>query len=258
MAIITPQQGTQNDPTDWFQQFQNQEQNLNHNPPTAPGVQGGPLGLSDPNDPNSTINQILSRNGAQSSTTGTSQANTSDPAAFLQAYVQQHQNDPDFDPSLRDNPQYWIGVINANGGLDSPSKQAYWSDKFKTARGQSPSGGAGTLGSLGQGSLLSSYGQQFQQPTEQDALNSPGLQFALQQGQQGIQRSAAGRGTLLTGGTLKALDRYSVGTALQGYNDVFNRNLSQFNTNYNLWDRQRNFENDTLNQTANRGAGVSQ
>ncbi len=226
MAVITPQPDTQNDPMDWFKKFQNQDQALNANPPT----------VADPNQQ------------------GATSANPSDPAAFLQAYVQQHQNDPDFDPSLRDNPQYWIGVIQANGGLDSPSKQAYWSDKFKTARGQSPSGGSpGTLGSLGNGSLLSGYGQSFQQPTEQEALNSPGLQFALAQGRNAIESSAFARGTGLTGGTLKALERYGTGTALQGYNDVFNRNLSQFNTNYNLWDRQRNFENDTQNQTADRG-----
>jgi hypothetical protein len=106
---------------------------------------------------------------------------------------------------------------------------------------------------MGNGSLLSAYGQSFQQPTEQDALNSPGLQFALKQGQNAIESSAFARGTGLTGGTLKALERYGTGTALQGYNDVFNRNLSQFNTNYNLWDRQRNFVNDTQNQTADRG-----
>lgn len=47
--------------------------------------------------------------------------------------------------------------------------------------------------------------------------NTPGYQFAQQQGMDAIQRSAASKGTLLTGGTLKALQGYGTGLADQTY-----------------------------------------
>lgn len=53
----------------------------------------------------------------------------------------------------------------------------------------------------------------------------PGYQFALQQGQDAIQRSAAAKGTLLTGGTLKDLAGYTAGAAAQDYGNIFNRQL---------------------------------
>jgi len=59
-----------------------------------------------------------------------------------------------------------------------------------------------------------------------DLANTPGYQFALQQGLQGVERSAFARGTGLTGGTLKALMQYAEGLASQTYenriNDLFN------------------------------------
>lgn len=54
----------------------------------------------------------------------------------------------------------------------------------------------------------------------------PGYQFRLDQGLQGLQRSAAARGTLLTGGTLKALDRYNQDYATGAYQNVFNNNFN--------------------------------
>lgn len=52
---------------------------------------------------------------------------------------------------------------------------------------------------------------------------SPGYQFRLDQGNQAIQRSAAARGLLQSGGTVKAIDRYSQGIASDEYNNFYNR-----------------------------------
>src|ERR1022692_84566 len=49
----------------------------------------------------------------------------------------------------------------------------------------------------------------FTSPTAAEAQATPGYQFQLQQGQQALQRSAAAKGGLLSGGTAKALDQYS-------------------------------------------------
>lgn len=56
--------------------------------------------------------------------------------------------------------------------------------------------------------------------------NLPGYQFQQQQGEQGIQRNAAANGTLMSGGTLKALDQYNQGLAGTYYGNYINQ-LSQ-------------------------------
>ena len=90
---------------------------------------------------------------------------------------------------------------------------------------------------LGQnGSILDPYTKQFAPPTEQDALNSPGLKYALSEALRTGQASAAAKGTLLNGRTLQGLEQNAIGTALQGYGDVYNRSLGQY-----LLDRE-NFE----------------
>lgn len=51
----------------------------------------------------------------------------------------------------------------------------------------------------------------------------PGYQFALDQGSQALQRSAAARGILNSGATAKALTDYGQGMAAQQYGNYFNR-----------------------------------
>lgn len=81
-------------------------------------------------------------------------------------------------------------------------------------------GGSGSaIGGPGSGSFVAP----FVPPSYEDALKDPGTLIALQRGQQAIQNSAAARGTLLSGGTLKALNDYAMGTAQQGYQSVFDR-----------------------------------
>ena len=61
---------------------------------------------------------------------------------------------------------------------------------------------------------------------------TPGYEFALQQGQQAIERSAAARGAgPLSGGTLKALQRYTVNTADQLYGQAFDRARQTYQMN---------------------------
>jgi hypothetical protein len=51
----------------------------------------------------------------------------------------------------------------------------------------------------------------------------PGYQFRLKEGMQGLERSAASRGGLLSGGTLKGIQRYGQDMASQEYTNAFNR-----------------------------------
>ena len=102
-------------------------------------------------------------------------------------------------------PGGWQGRGQMSPGFGDPS--------------QAPTGGGYGGGAAGGGSLAGLNGMS---PTDY-LRNTPGYQFALQQGLQGVERSAAGRGTLLTGGTLKALQQYGTGLADQTYGNAWQR-----------------------------------
>lgn len=73
----------------------------------------------------------------------------------------------------------------------------------------------------------------FAAPTASEAQNDPGYAFRVQQGQQAIERSAAARGGVASGGTAKALDQFTQGAASDEYNNVYNRDLTTYQTNRN-------------------------
>lgn len=52
---------------------------------------------------------------------------------------------------------------------------------------------------------------------------SPGYQFRLNEGLRGVENSAAARGLLQSGGTLKGINRYAEGMAAGDFGDQFNR-----------------------------------
>ena len=90
------------------------------------------------------------------------------------------------------------------------------------------------LGAMG--SLMEQYpGGPFTAPTLEQARMDPGYQFALTQGEGAVNAGAAANGSLLTGGTQTALNRYAQGLADTTYNNVYNRALGTYNTNYNTW-----------------------
>jgi hypothetical protein len=72
----------------------------------------------------------------------------------------------------------------------------------------------------------------FQRPTLEQAMAEPGYQFRLQGGSDSLERSAAARGTLRTGGTLRDLVDYGQNFAAQEYSNVFNRALNVYDREY--------------------------
>lgn len=73
-----------------------------------------------------------------------------------------------------------------------------------------------------------------------DLNQDPGYQFRLSEGMKGLERSAAARGGLLSGATLKGVQRYGQDMASQEYQnaygramDVYNSKVNQSNTGYN-------------------------
>lgn len=68
----------------------------------------------------------------------------------------------------------------------------------------------------------------FQAPTNANSHNDPGYVFRLQQGEQALDRGAAARGDVLTGGTAKAEQRYGQDYASNEYGNVYNRALTSY------------------------------
>lgn len=156
---------------------------------------------------------------------GNTQANAAEQAQQLQA--QEAQN------ALNFQEQQW----NTQQQNEAPWLQA----------GQ---GAVSQLASLAGPGGLPSWDQTFQAPTAEQAAQTPGYQFQLQQGEQALQNSAAAKGGLLTGGTEKALDQYSQGLASTNYQQTYNNALQQYQQSYN------EFQQNQANQF-NRLASVA-
>tara|TARA_R110000868_G_scaffold199448_2_gene446102 strand:+ start:11036 stop:11683 length:648 start_codon:yes stop_codon:yes gene_type:complete len=60
-------------------------------------------------------------------------------------------------------------------------------------------------------------------PASDFASEDPGYAFRLQEGQRSVDNSAAARGSTLSGGALKALQRYGQGMASQEFQNSYNR-----------------------------------
>jgi hypothetical protein len=73
--------------------------------------------------------------------------------------------------------------------------------------------------------------QPFQAPSREAALNDPGYQFTLGQGQQAIEHGASARGTLLTGGTAKDLAQFTEDAASTQYDKVYARAQGEYGEN---------------------------
>lgn len=97
--------------------------------------------------------------------------------------------------------------------------------------------------------------------TGSDFTQDPGYQFALQQGNQAIQRSAAARGGDVSGGALKALDAYTVGMADQDYGNAYNRALGTYQQNYsnayNTYETNQTNQFNRLQALSNQGLSAA-
>lgn len=75
-------------------------------------------------------------------------------------------------------------------------------------------------------------GGDYVNPTEADLEAMPGYQSQLDAGLQARNRAAAAQGTVLNGGTLKALDRYGTDYAATGYQTLRNNTLQAYQQKY--------------------------
>lgn len=90
----------------------------------------------------------------------------------------------------------------------------------------------------------------FTAPTAATEQNDPGYQFRLAEGQKAMERTAAARGGLLTGGTAKAEQAYGQDYASNEFDKVYNRQFGQFQ------DQRNQFYTDQTNRF-NRYAAIA-
>lgn len=70
-------------------------------------------------------------------------------------------------------------------------------------------------------------------PTAQQAQNTPGYEFQLQQGEQALNAYEAANGTLASGGALKDITTFGQGLASTDYQNAVSNSLSAYNANIN-------------------------
>jgi hypothetical protein len=139
------------------------------------------------------------------------------------------------------NPGNGQHFYNANFNMNDPQNAQAAAQPVNTTTGMnlgqatpqdlsvfSGNGGGVMGGGLGEDTLLSPWTQQFTPPNYQQIQDDPNFQFQKEQGLQGVERGAASKGTLLTGGTLKALDAYGTGLANTFANDYYNKAMNEY------------------------------
>lgn len=98
----------------------------------------------------------------------------------------------------------------------------------------------------------------FVAPTSESMMKEPGFQFRIDQGRKALEASAAGKGVLRSGGTLKDILGYGQNFAAQEYGNVYNRALNEYDTNRanaaDIWSKQYGQRKDqySFGEDANR------
>jgi predicted RNA-binding protein Jag len=94
--------------------------------------------------------------------------------------------------------------------------------------------------------------------TGQDIYSDPGYQFRVQQGEDAIQSSAAAKGGLLSGATLKALQDFGQQSASQEYGNAYNRFNADQTNRYNRLSNIIGMGQNAAAQVGNAGAQTAQ
>lgn len=118
---------------------------------------------------------------------------------------------------------------------------------------QGPNG----LASFSAPGLAAPWTQEFQRPNPNDISNTDAFKFRMGQGMDAIQKSAASKGTLLTGGTLKDLTGFAQGLASTEYDKEYNRDLGEYQMNRGTFWGNQNNAYDKLSGMANAGQNAA-
>jgi hypothetical protein len=153
------------------------------------------------------------------------------------------------------------GLIQANAtrqaaGIQSGAAQKsneLLSQMYDQAKGyQQPYLGAGT------DALSKMQDADFQRDfTAADFQQDPGLDFRMQEGQKALERSAASKGGLQSGGTMKALAQYGQNFGSNEYQNAYNRFNSDRDRRYGRLGQIAGMGQSAANSLGNLGMGYA-
>lgn len=101
------------------------------------------------------------------------------------------------------------------------------------------------------------YGELSKKFSLSDFNADPGYQFRMDEGLKGVQSSAAARGGLLNGGTLKALTKYGQDFASNEYGNAYNRFNNDQSTRFNRLSTIAGLGQTANNTLANAGSNYA-
>jgi len=103
----------------------------------------------------------------------------------------------------------------------------------------------------------------FVMPTQEEAMQDPGIQFQMQQGQRALEAYERAHGKLLSGKAVKDINTFAQGVASQGYSNVANRKLQEREANLNpllsmagLGQTSMSQSNAAISNAANQNANI--
>ena len=102
------------------------------------------------------------------------------------------------------------------------------------------------MGTNGANALNSMYNSDGSMNYDQ-FRSMPGYQFRMEEGQRAMDNSGAARGMSQSGAQMKALQKYGQGSADQGFNDWFNKQMQMSGMGMNAVSNQGNFDMNAAN-----------
>lgn len=93
--------------------------------------------------------------------------------------------------------------------------------------------------------------------SQTDFTQDPGYAFRMSEGMKALERSSAARGGLLSGSTLKGIQRYGQDVASQEYNNAFNRYQTERNARLNPLQSLAGVGQTTAQQIGTMGANAA-
>jgi hypothetical protein len=260
------------------------------NAPTNTGVTGGNLGGIQPAPVGAPSNPTVQTQPQpyQQGPGGTS-APQGDPKSIALQYAQ--SLGPPSPENIQKTADYMKSLgydVKANPGSDGFFINGVGVDMVSNFKGggqqnwqflpDSPVGG-GSLGNMGDPSgfqtgtftgggqyplasvmgtgLAQPWTTPFKAPDNLTEQNDPGFQARMKMGTDALERSAASKGTLLTGGLLKGLDRYAQDYASNEYANVYGRAKDQYSTAYNIFNNNHGNLFNRLGSLANIGENAA-
>lgn len=229
-------------------------------PPT--NTQGNP---APPQQAGANEQQLLQQAMAAVGVTGTQMRN--DPGA--QQRVQQYL-------ASNGSPGWQFGGTKAGDWVQTPSGQQM---DFLNSHGDTfqwvpdpanPSGTGSDLASTGRvppggsqsnlylpNDLDAGFTQQFHAPTAEQARQTPGYDFLFHEGQRAVQSGAAAKGTLLTGGTMKALAGWGQGLADTTYQQTYQNAMNEYLNAFNIFNSNQGNLFNRLNTISQQGQSAA-